>query len=189
MNTYLQKFEEFLRNIEETANKTMDGHHKRILETYLRHLSLEFSGDWAAAMDPKMMVEEPRYLVKLGSPETIPFNGMSGVTEFYTGMFANNVMLQDDRLSVGDWGVASFCTVVQFLPGALLRDQGMEIDDPDATYIVETPISMAWPFDADARVAGEEVYAIEHPTIKKAAPEDIVTMDQRAEIARTFLKS
>ena len=187
MNTYLKKFEEFLRNIEETAEKTVDTHHRRILEIYLKHLALEFSGDWAAAMDPKMMVEEPRYLVKLGSPQTIPFDGMSGVTEFYTGMFANNVMLQDDRLSVGDWGVASFCTVVQFLPGALLRDQGMEIDDPDAIYIIETPISMAWPFDSDARVAGEEVYALEDPVIKKANADEVVTMDERAQIARTFL--
>jgi hypothetical protein len=188
MNTYLAKFEDFLRNIEETAKKTVDSHHKRILENYLKHLALEFSGDWAAAMDPGMMVEEPRYLVKLGSPETIPFEGKSGVTEFYTSMFANNVMLQDDRLSVGDWGVASFCTVVQFLPGSVMTQMGMAVDDLDGLYIVETPISMAWPFDADARVAGEEVYALDDAVITKAAPDQVVTMDQRAEIARTFLK-
>lgn len=53
----------------------------------------------------------------------------------------------------------------------------MEVDDPEAHYIIQAPCVMCWLSDEDARLIGEKVYEMEAGTVVKLKPEEVIASD------------
>jgi hypothetical protein len=96
--------------------------------------------------------------------------------------------LIDEKLAVNDWGVASHSTHLVFARSADLAGQGVDVDDPEAIYLVETPLAMFWFFTDDARLIGEHLYQLEGSKIRKADPDDVLTHERMVEACEAFLQ-
>ena len=174
-----QTFDALLKQIESTR----DPLHQAMLRNYMRHMSMEISGRWSEFVDDhdRMMAEHPLYHVRLGTPDTVEFKGIAGVKEFYSTIDGAVWMLQKQQTAVADWGLAAEIFNTQLLNGSDIlaagMDIGIEIDDPDAVYVLEDiKIAMFWPYDDKARLMGEDVYQLEPPRrVAKCAPEDVAT--------------
>lgn len=173
---YLTNVEAFFTNIAETAAAQPNPHHKAILLNYLEHAALEYSDRWEEIFSPHRTVEHPVYHVKWGTPDVVVYDGLEEVKGFYVSLKDQGVLTdQDELLSVNDWGFSSFLNICIFKPGHQLIDEGEQVDDPDAMYVVMQPTGMYWLYDEHARLIGERVYEIAPPKIIKCAPEDVVT--------------
>jgi hypothetical protein len=173
--------------------------HKKIRLNNLRHMALEMSARWEefVADYDTMMVEEPLYRVKLGGPE-VEYKGTDGVRDFYAGLDPVAVMLTREDTAIADWGLAARVCDTILLKGSDLADDGLARDlagdkidavsDPDAIYALEMiPIAMFWPYTADGRLAGEEIYQIGGPErLVECAPEDLVTKADIADALKPY---
>ena len=170
---------------------TENPRHRQILENYRRHGLLEVSGRWPEIFDPEMTVEHPVYRITSGS-RSVLLDGCEQVQEFYRGMTdagACVMILEDEKLAVGDWGFASESIFNHYAPGAFLMASGEEVDDPSAWYLLRHRLAMFWPYDERARMIGEHVY--EDGTsreIVKLASEDIVTPAQAREALAPLIR-
>jgi hypothetical protein len=184
----LERFAGWYEALERQVDTTENPRQRAILQTYFQHLALEFSGDVPAAMADDMMVEEPYYFMRFEPGEGLEFHGRTGVTEFYSGMFAAPVLCTGGWNAVADWGVLSLKDIVQFLPGATVAVLGVDVDDPEAIYTVACPVVVRWPFDSRARLAGEECWQLEPYRVHKADPADVLTIEQIASVAKRFIR-
>lgn len=159
--------------------------HRRIIENYRRHAMLEVSGRWEEIFTPEMTVEHPRYVVHNAQGMSV-LDGYEAVAGFYTSYVESEstvILLENEKLLVGDWGFASEATSHRLWRGEDLKAQGEPIVDLDAWYIATTTTGMFWPYTSDGRMIGEHVYRGGDRAIRKAPPEDVIT---RAEVARVL---
>lgn len=183
MNKYLRNQEEALEALHKQALAEPDPRHKAMLLNYLKHMSMEISGRWTEFVDDhdKMMAENPVYHVQLGTPESAEFTGIDGVKSFYSTIDDAVWMLQAQQTAVADWGLAAQIYNTQMMKGSEIlaagMDIGIEIDDPEAVYVMEDiKIGMFWPYDEQARLLGEDVYQLEPPKrVAKCDPENVTT--------------
>jgi hypothetical protein len=173
---YLTNVEKWFQNIVDTADAEPNPHRAAILRNYTVHAALEYSDRWEEIFVPERTVEHPVYHVKWGTPDVVVYDGMEPVKAFYAALKDQGVLTdQDEYLSVNDWGFSSFLTICIFMPGQQIIDQGGEVDDPEAMYVVKQPTAMYWLYDERARLIGERVYEIAPPETVKCSPEDVVT--------------
>lgn len=188
MSKYLAAFEDFMRKGLAAAHAEKNPHRRAILLNYNRHAALEFSNQkWHNIFTKVMTVEEPIYNVHLGTPDLIRFEGRESVMGFYQALNERVVWLQDEQLFVNDWGFASYSTFGQFVPGKDAAEMGYRIDDPAATYVLMCPLAMFWPYDANARMIGEDVYQLAPFTLIKPDPQDVFTFEERARMLAPFV--
>lgn len=198
MNQYLDGFDQFMTNVQNAAESEEDPHRSAILWNYLHHAALEFSDNWDHIFTPEMTVDDPRYEVRLGSEETMIFDGLDHVEGFYSALNEALVMLIDEgnhQVFVNDWGLADYSTYVEFATGNEILEDGLEkdyygnadIDDPDAMYVMECPLAMFWPYDENGKLIGEKVYQLEPFEISKLEPDDVPTFEGRGEICEHYL--
>jgi hypothetical protein len=64
----------------------------------------------------------------------------------------------DDRLSVADWGVCDEITFHQLATGSDLAGLGYQVGHVDRLYHVYSRQAFIWPYDGQARLAGEHLY-------------------------------
>jgi len=64
----------------------------------------------------------------------------------------------DDRLAVADWGVCDEITFHQLAEGAILKQLGYAVEHAERLYHVSSRQAFIWPYDAQARLAGEHLY-------------------------------
>jgi hypothetical protein len=141
----------------ELLDRTTDLLHRAILLNWWRHVHLEGAGEFDAIVAPDMMVDHPVYRVTWGANPAV-IEGKDGVLAFYNSVGEAVLWHSDDRLAVGDWGVADEITFHQLARGADLRAIGYDVEDPDVLYHVSSRQAFIWPYDERARLAGEHLY-------------------------------
>ena len=157
MNRFEQAVYDCMIPTARLLERTTDPLHRAILLNFWRHVHLEGAGDYERIVAPDMMVDEPVYRVTWGaSPAVIA--GKDGVLAFYNSVGESVLWHSDDRLAVGDWGICDELTFHQVARGAELRAVGYEVADAEALYHVSSRQAFIWPYDGQARLAGEHLY-------------------------------
>ncbi len=187
MSRYLDAFVVYMENIQKSIAAEASPHRKAILENYLAHAACEFSGNDKYIFSPARTVASPIYKVKIGG-ELVVYTGREAVQAYYDATNEEIVMLNDEVLMVSDWGLSSYSTLVRFVSGEKLIKEGWpEPVNGDKTYLQTYPLAMFWPYDADAKMIGEDVWQLDTPKVSEPSPEDIVTLDMRVRAAERFL--
>ena len=187
MSKYLDGFEEFMANGKMTALAEPNDHRRAILLNYNRHAALEFSDEWQHIFTKSMTVDHPYYRVQLNMPDVAIFDGLSAVKGFYSALNERVVWLQDERLFVSDWGLASYSTFGQFAKGSEVVEFGYEADDPNAAYAMLCPLAMFWSYDDQAKMIGEDVFQLEPFRIVKCEPGDEFGFDERKRMLAEYV--
>jgi hypothetical protein len=134
-----------------------------------------------------MMVDEPVYRVTWGAAPAV-ITGKEGVLAFYNGVGESVLWHSDDRLAVGDWGICDEITFHQLAPGAALQAIGYDVDDPNALYHASSRQAFIWPYDSQARLAGEHLYEDKTSlTMEEVHPDEAISPARVREIHRELL--
>jgi PAS domain-containing protein len=144
---------------DDLLQRTDDPHRRRILENYRRHALLEVTGRWEQIFVPDMTVEHPVYYLNVNRT-SVTLDGYEEVAAFYRALIDTGthiIVVQDEQLTVADWGLASEAIFNSYARGDILPD-----GDPDGHYIVRQRIAMHWPYDPRGRLIGEHVYEHTH---------------------------
>ena len=175
------------RAVEERLARTTDPLHRAILLNFWRHVHLEGAGDYEAIVAPDMMVDHPVYRVTWGA-EPVVIEGKEGVLGFYNSVGEAVLWHSDDRLSVADWGICDELTFHQLASGSDLRAVGYDVADPDGLYHVSSRQAFIWPYDHQARLAGEHLYEDKTSLkIEEVDPVEAITPAHVREIHREQL--
>jgi hypothetical protein len=157
MNRFEQAVQTCMGPTAELLERTSDPLHRAILLNWWRHVHLEGAGRFDEIVAPDMMVDHPVYRVTWGANPAV-IEGKDGVLAFYNSVGEAVLWHSDDRLAVGDWGVADEITFHQLARGADLAAIGYDVEKPDALYHVSSRQAFIWPYDDRARLAGEHLY-------------------------------
>jgi hypothetical protein len=131
--------------------------HRAILLNFWRHVHLEGSAQYDRILAPDMTVDHPVYRVAWGASPVV-IEGKEGVLAFYNSVGEAVLWNSDDLIAVGDWGVADELTFNQLAYGATLQAIGYDAPKADGLYHVASRQAFIWPYDAQARLAGEHLY-------------------------------
>ncbi len=102
--------------------------------------------------------------------------GKDGVLAFYRSVGEAVLWNSDDLIAVGDWGVADELTFHQIAPGFVLKSLGYAVDKADGIYHVSSRQAFIWPYDAKAKLAGENLYEDKTSLkIEEIDPADAIT--------------
>ena len=157
MNRFEQAVYECMNPTAELVERTTEPLHRAMLLNFWRHVHLEGAGDFERIVAPDMMVDHPVYRVTWGANPAV-IEGKDGVLAFYNSVGDAVLWHSDDRLSVADWGICDEITFHQLAPGEILRAVGYEVERDDALYHVASRQAFIWPYDDQARLAGEHLY-------------------------------
>ena len=157
MNRFEQAVYDCMIPTAELLEETTKPLHRAILLNFWRHVHLEGAGRYDEIVAPDMMVDEPVYRITWGANPAV-ITGKDGVLAFYNSVGDSVLWHSDDRLAVGDWGISDEITFHQLARGADLRAVGYDVADPERLYHVSSRQSFIWPYDSQARLAGEHLY-------------------------------
>ena len=161
--------------------------HRAILLNFWRHVHLEGAGEYEAIVACDMMVDEPVYRVTWGANPAV-IAGKEGVLAFYNSVGDSVLWHSDDRLAVADWGICDELTFHILARGADLTAVGYDADDPEALYHSASRQAFIWPYDGQARLAGEHLYEDKTSlTIEEVSPDEAITPARVREIHRELL--
>ena len=169
MNRFEQAVYDCMNPTARLLEQTTKPLHRAILLNFWRHVHLEGSGQYDKIVAPDMMVDHPVYRVSWGANPAV-IEGKEGVLAFYNSVGEAVLWNSDDCIAVGDWGVADEITFNQLAKGSTLQAIGYDAPDPDALYHVSSRQAFIWPYDSQARLAGEHLY--EDKTSLKIVPVD-----------------
>ena len=147
------------RELDELIKTTSNPRHRQILEVVRRHYLLELTGRLDEIFAPDMMTDDPVYLVNFdGASRTL--RGRAEITAFYQEQSGVVLATDTNTHAVSDDGYWSVCWFNFFVPGHLKRHW----------------ITMFWPFDEHARVAGEQIYEhADRTEVVPIDPADVIT--------------
>lgn len=157
MNRFEQQVYDCMKPTEKLLNETTKPLHRAILLNFWRHVHLEGAGEYDKILASDMIVDNPVYRVTWGANPAV-IEGKQGVLGFYNSVGEAVLWHSDDRLSVADWGVCDEITFHQLAIGADLKAIGYQVDQADRLYHVSSRQAFIWPYDAQARLAGEHLY-------------------------------
>jgi hypothetical protein len=187
MNRFEQAVYDCMIPTAELLGQTTKPLHRAILLNFWRHVHLEGAGDYERILAPDMMVDEPVYRVTWGANPAV-ITGKEGVLAFYNSVGDSVLWHSDDRLAVGDFGVCDEITFHQLARGADLQAVGYEVDDSDTLYHAASRQAFVWPYDDQARLAGEHLYEDKTSlTIEEVSPGEATTPARVREIHREQL--
>lgn len=186
MSKYLDAFRDCLQVIADASEAEKDPHRRAIVDNFLRHAGLEFSGQDAKILTPEMIVAEPVYHVKWG-PGVATYQGMDAVQGYYDAVNEVVSTFQDHTCWVNDWGIASYSTFVRFTTGKVLAGEGAAIEPDDTLYAQHLPMAMFWKYDVEAKLIGEDVFMLADPTHIPVTEAEAFTVDELRDVARAFL--
>jgi hypothetical protein len=187
VNRYLQAFRDCLQVIADARDAERDSHRRAILDNFLRHAGLEFSGQDKKILTPEMTVDEPIYHVKWG-PSLATYQGMDAVQGYYNAVNEVVSTFQDHVCWVNDWGIASYSTFVRFTTGKVLAAEGADLPADDQLYAQLLPMAMFWRYDQRARLIGEDVFMLTDPTYERIPDDEMFEVAELHAVARSFLK-
>jgi len=157
MNRFEQAVYDCMKPTAELLGRTTKPLHRAILLNFWRHVHLEGAGEYDKIVAADMMVEQPVYRVTWGATPAV-IEGKEGVLAFYRSVGEAVLWHSDDRLAVEDWGICDEITFHQLAIGSDLRAIGYEVDHPKSLYHVYSRQAFVWPYDEQARLAGEHLY-------------------------------
>jgi hypothetical protein len=157
MNRFEQAIYDCMIPTAELLDQTAKPLHRAMLLNFWRHVHLEGSGQFDDIVAPDMMVDHPVYRVTWGASPAV-IEGKDGVLAFYNSVGEAVLWHSDDRLAVADWGICDELTFHQLAAGRDLRALGYDVGDPQALYHVSSRQAFIWPYDDQARLAGENLY-------------------------------
>jgi hypothetical protein len=157
MNRFEQAVYDCMIPTAELLERTTDPLHRAMLLNFWRHVHLEGAGEFDRIVAPDMMVDHPVYRVTWGANPAV-IAGKDGVLAFYNSVGDAVLWHSDDRLSVADWGICDEITFHQLAKGAGLQAIGYDVPDPERLYHVSSRQAFIWPYDDQARLAGEHLY-------------------------------
>ena len=91
--------------------------------------------------------------------------GIDAVRAHYEGLYEERRHLVDwdiDRFVIDDDTIVTEGWFDQLFPGRVLISRGVDIDDPDAVYLLRVRLVILWPFDENAKLVGEDSYLNGH---------------------------
>jgi hypothetical protein len=187
MNRFERAVYECMNPTAELVERTTDPRHRAILLNWWRHVHLEGAGEFEKIVAPDMMADHPVYRVTWGATPGV-IEGKEGVLAFYNSVGDSVLWHSDDRLAVGDWGVADEITFHQLALGKDLQAVGYEVPDPEKLFHVSSRQAFIWPYDEKARLAGEHLYEDKTSLqIEEVDPSEAVTPARVREIHRELL--
>jgi hypothetical protein len=187
MNRFEQQVYDCMLPTEQLLAKTTNPLHRAILLNFWRHVHLEGAGEYEKILKPDMVVEHPVYRVSWGSKPGV-VAGKAAVLGFYNSVGEAVLWHSDDRLAVADWGVCDEITFHQLAEGAILKQLGYSVDHADRLYHVASRQAFIWPYDAQARLAGEHLYEDKTSLqIEEVARSEAITPARVREIHREQL--
>lgn len=187
MNKYLAAFRDCLQVISDASEAEKDPHRKAILDNFLRHAGLEFSGQDKKILTPEMTVAEPVYHVKWG-PDLATYTGMDEVQGYYNGVNEVVSTFQDHVCFVNDWGIASYSKFVRFTTGKELAGEGADLPPDDTMYAQLLPMAMFWKYTEDAKLIGEDVFMLTDPSYERIPEGEMFAVSELHDVARSFLR-
>ena len=146
------------RKVEERLEREDAPVLRRNLEMLLKHMKAE------AALDlPTLMsTVSERAIYRNFTPEgSFGPVGKAAVRQFYEDLAASGadkLQLDVDRLVVDRDCILTEGVMRIAYPGRALRAVGIDVDDPDASYLYETRMAVIWPIDEEGRFIGEDTY-------------------------------
>ncbi|MFR9807152.1 hypothetical protein ACL02T_33370 [Pseudonocardia sp. RS010] len=173
--------------IADAGEAEKDPHRRAILDNFLRHAGLEFSGQDEKILTPAMTVEQPVYHVKWG-PDLATYEGMDAVQGYYNAVNEVVSTFQDHTCWVNDWGIASYSKFVRFTTGRVLAGEGADLPADDRTYAQLLPMAMFWKYDENAKLVGEDVFMLTDPTYEEIAEGEMFEVADLHAVARSFLR-
>ena len=187
MNRFEQAVYDCMIPTAELLGQTTNPLHRAMLLNFWRHVHLEGAGDYERIVAPDMMVDEPVYRVTWGANPAV-ISGREGVLAFYNSVGESVLWHSDDRLSVADWGICDEITFHQLAKGADLKAVGYDVPSDDALYHVSSRQAFIWPYDSQARLAGEHLYEDKTSLeIEEVDPSEAITPARVREIHREQL--
>jgi hypothetical protein len=187
MNRFEQAVYDCMIPTAELLEQTTNPLHRAMLLNFWRHVHLEGAGDYDRIVAPDMMVDEPVYRVTWGANPAV-ITGKDGVIGFYNSVGEAVLWHSDDRLSVADWGICDEITFHQLAKGADLKAVGYDVPSDDALYHVYSRQAFIWPYDSQARLAGEHLYEDKTSLqIEEVDPSEAITPARVREIHREQL--
>ena len=187
MNRFEQAVYDCMIPTAELLEQTTKPLHRAILLNFWRHVHLEGAGDYERILAADTMVDEPVYRVTWGASPAV-IRGKEGVLAFYRAVGESVLWHSDDRLAVADWGISDEITFHSLARGADLQAIGYDVESPDALYHTASRQSFVWPYDSQARLAGEHLYEDKTSLeIEEVSPDEAITPARVREIHREQL--
>ncbi|PRY47635.1 hypothetical protein LY71_113137 [Geodermatophilus tzadiensis] len=187
MNRFEKAVYECMQPTADLLDRTTSPLQRAILLNWWRHVHLEGAGEFDKIVAPDMMVDHPVYRVTWGANPTA-IEGKDGVLAFYNSVGEAVLWHSDDRIAVGDWGVADEITFHQLARGADLKAIGYDVEKDDALYHVSSRQAFIWPYDERARLAGEHLYEDKTSLqMEEVDPSEAITPARVREIHREQL--
>jgi hypothetical protein len=163
------------KDIEARLAATTNPRHKLMLERLYQHARGEVEEDLDAVLGT--LAPDPVYKVQSQGPEMNPA-GFENVRRFYIdeifGKGRHCLESIKSRIVVADDAIITEGVVRIVMWGRDLINAGNPAaDDPEAYYLLTYNSLIVWPYDAEARILGEESWAY-YPKdcLKKIRPED-----------------
>lgn len=144
--------------LEKRLAETTNERHRAALEVVIEHMKGEAAPDLDQVMET--LSTEPDYHFWMGGQDVGP-KTTDGVHTYYTAFMAtrtNILEFEIDRLVVDDDCVVTEGNMKQLYPGSQTAILGIEVDDPDADYLVVYRQVLLWPIDASGKIVGEDSY-------------------------------
>jgi hypothetical protein len=187
MNRFEQGVYDCMAPTAELLERTTNPLHRAMLLNFWRHVHLEGAGEFDKIVASDMMVDHPVYRVTWGvNPAVI--EGKDGVLGFYNSVGETVLWNSDDRLAVADWGICDELTFHQLARGEGLQAVGYDVEHADRLYHVSSRQSFVWPYDDQARLAGEHLYEDKTSMqVEEVDPAEAITPARVREIHREQL--
>jgi hypothetical protein len=157
MNRFEQAVYDCMKPTQALYEQTTNPFHKKILLNFWRHVHLEGAGLYDQICSDDMMVAKPVYRITWGANPAV-LEGREAVMAFYNSVGDVVLWNSDDRIAVGDWGVADELTFNLLGLGSIMQAIGYAVPDPDKYYHVASRQAFIWPYDSNAKLAGEHLY-------------------------------
>lgn len=187
MNRFERAVQDCMIPTARLLERTTDPLHRAILLNFWRHVHLEGAGDYERIVAPDMMADHPVYRVSWGANPTV-VEGKEAVLAFYNSVGEAVLWHSDDRLAVAGWGICDEITFHQLARGADLAAIGYNVSNPDGLYHVSSRQAFIWPYDDQARLAGEHLYEDKTSLmIEEVDPSEAITPARVREIHRAQL--
>ena len=162
------------RAVEARLGTTTNPRHRKMLQQLAAHLAAEADGSLAGLMNS--LVENPQYRMWANGADYGP-KGYDAVKAYYAELVsARRGVLEYliERIVLDDDVMVTEGFINAYQPGPAARNFGFNVERLDATYLVAYRAVVMWPFDADARLLGEEGYATFDPdSARPVAADDL----------------
>lgn len=139
-----------------------------------------------------MIVDDPYYRINENG-RSVHLRGIADIGAFYAGLTDAGLNVFGpirENIAVADWGLAIESFFGNHVPGRILREQGEDIDDPDAHYQLTHYMASFWPYDENCRLVGEHIYEdTGSRRIEKMDPAAVITPNHARNLLAPLLQA